>query len=120
VPVIGIVCRSARAAAVESRASMDELRALPDEWRRQLTGRKSPAADRIIDALFDNPVMAAAEMVTASGSTTAAAYAAIDRLVDAGILTEMTGRNRDRVWAATDALGELEELDRQIQAAMTA
>ena len=120
VPVVEIVCRSALAAAVASRASMDELRALPDEWRRQLTGRRSAAADRIIDALFDNPVMAAEEMVAASGSTTAAAYAAIDRLVDAGVLTEITGRKRDRVWAATDALGELEELDRRIQTAMTA
>ncbi|MFF2484866.1 Fic family protein [Microbacterium sp. NPDC058062] len=120
VPVIVIVCRSAVAAAVASRASMDELRALPDEWRRQLTGRKSAAADRIIDALFDNPVMAAEELVAASGSTTAAAYTAIDRLVDAGVLTEITGRKRDRVWAATDALGELEELDRRIQTAMTA
>ena len=36
-----------------------------------------------------------------------------------GILTEITGRKRDSVWAATDALGELKELDRRVQAAMT-
>lgn len=117
-PIIDIVTRSASAAAVESRVSIEELRSLPAEWRAQLPGRRSPTAERIIDALFDNPVMAADEMVLASGATTAAAYAAIDRLVDAGILTEITGRKRDRVWAATDALGELDELDRRIQAAM--
>ncbi len=118
-PIIDIVTRSARAAAIESRASIEELRALPAEWREQLTGRRSRAAERIIDALFDNPVMAADAIVAASGSATAAAYAVIDRLTDAGVITEITGRKRDRVWAATDALGELEQLDRRIQAAMT-
>ncbi|MFT4229942.1 MAG: hypothetical protein QM602_06610, partial [Microbacterium sp.] len=50
--------------------------------------------------------------------TPTAAYAAIDRLADAGVVTEITGRKRNRVWAAPDALGELEELDRRIQDAM--
>ncbi len=118
-PIIDIVTRSARAAAIESRASIEELRALPAEWREQLTGRRSRAAERIIDALFGNPVLAADAIIAASGSATAAAYAVIDRLTDAGVITEITGRKRDRVWAATDALGELEQLDRRIQAAMT-
>lgn len=117
-PIIGVVSTSARVAAVESRISMAQLRSLPTEWRALLSGRRSRAADRIIDALFDNPVMAADEIVDASGSVATAAYAAIDRLTDAGIVTEITGRKRDRVWAATDALGELDELDRRIQAAM--
>lgn len=117
-PIIDVVARSATAAAVESRASIDELRSLPAEWRAQVPGRKSPAVDKIIDALFENPVMDADGLIHASGVATAAAYAAIDRLVDAGILAEITGRKRDRVWAATDALGELEELDRRIHAAM--
>lgn len=118
-PIIEIVSRSARAAAMESRSSMDALRSLPAEWRRQLSGRTRPAAVRILDALLDEPVMNADELVAASGASTAAAYLAIDRLTVAGILTEITGRKRDRVWTATDALGELEELDRRIQAAMT-
>jgi len=118
-PISEIVARSARAAAVESRASIEQLRSLPAEWRAQLPGRKSLAAERIIDALLDNPVMSADEIVAVSGAATASAYAAIERLTDAGVITEITGRKRDRVWAAPDALGELEDLDRRIQSAMS-
>lgn len=117
-PIIGVVTRSSHVAAVESRVSIDELRALPDRWRSELTGRKSPVIDALVDAFFDNPVMRGDEIVTAAGSSATAAYAAIERLTDAGILTEVTGRKRDRVWTAPDALGELEDLDRRIQAAM--
>jgi Fic family protein len=117
-PIIDVITRSARAAAIESRESVNALRSLPAEWRALLHGRRSAAADRIIDAFFDNPVLAADEIIAASGTTVSASYAAIDRLTDADIVTEITGRKRDRVWAATDALGELEELDRRIHAAM--
>ena len=118
-PIVEIIALSARVASIESRVSMDELRALPAEWRKQLTGRRSPVAERVIEALLDDPVMSAEDIVAASGAPTSAAYNAIDRLTDAGIITEITGRKRDRVWAATDALGELDELDRRIQASMT-
>jgi len=45
-------------------------------------------------------------------------YAAIDRLVEAGVIREITGRKRDRVWMASGLLGELDDHDRRIQAAM--
>ncbi len=117
-PIIEVIARSAQAAAAESRTSMDALRALPREWRALLPGRMSPVAERIIDALLEDPVMRADEIAAVSGSPASAVYNAIDRLVDAGILTEITGRKRDRAWAATDVLGELDELDRRIQATM--
>ncbi|WP_290802897.1 hypothetical protein [Herbiconiux sp.] len=45
-------------------------------------------------------------------------YAAIDRLVEAGVIREITGRKRDRVWMAAELLAELDDLDRRIQQAM--
>lgn len=117
-PIVDVVIASTHAAAVESRTSLDTLRALPAEWRSLAPARAGSAVDRVIDALFDNPVMAADEILAATGGTAAAAYAAIDRLEDAGVISEITGRKRDRVWAAMDVLGELEELDRRIQLAI--
>lgn len=40
------------------------------------------------------------------------------RLQEAEIVTEITGRRRDRVWAATDVLAELDDLDACIRAGM--
>jgi Fic family protein len=117
-PIVDVIARSAMAAAVESRVSMEQLRGLPDEWRRLLSGRTSPVTERIIDILIAEPVVSAEDIAAAVDAPTSAVYNAIDRLTDAGIITEITGRKRDRVWVAMDALGELEELDRRIQAAM--
>ncbi|MEQ6896007.1 Fic family protein [Microbacterium sp. KR10-403] len=120
-PIIDVITRSASVAAVQSRASLDALRALPAEWRALLPRARADAAvDSVIAAFFDNPVMGADEVVTVTGVTPASVYAAIDRLVDATVLTEITGRKRNRVWAALDALGELDELDRRIHAATRA
>ena len=116
--IIEVVVESARIAAVESRISLEALRALPAEWRSLAPARAGSAADAIIEAFFDNPVLTADDALAATGGAPAAVYAAIDRLTDAGVITEITGRKRNRVWAAMDALGELEELDRRIAAAM--
>jgi hypothetical protein len=36
----------------------------------------------------------------------------------AGFIEEITGRKKDHVWAASDVMAELDNLDRRIQAAM--
>lgn len=117
-PIIDITVRAARVAAIESRTSIDALRELPAEWRSLVGARAGSAADRLVDAFLDDPVMSADEAAAAAGGAPAAAYAALDRLTEAGVISEITGRKRDRVWAATDALAELDDLDRRIQRRM--
>lgn len=56
----------------------------------------------------------------AAFGSTAAAYRAIDRLTSAGVIEEITGRKKDRVWVASEVMAELDDLDRRIQAAMHA
>lgn len=66
----------------------------------------------MIPAFYDHPVMAAAEIERRSGSSEQQAYRAIDRLEAAGLIQEITGRKRDRVWVAAELLAELDDLDR--------
>ncbi|WP_109209215.1 MULTISPECIES: Fic family protein [Microbacterium] len=117
-PVVEIMVRAAVAAAIESRASIEALRELPAEWRALVDASPGSATDRLLTALLDDPVMSAEDALTAIGSTAATAYAALDRLTDAGVIAEITGRKRDRVWAANDVIGELDDLDRRIQRRM--
>lgn len=79
--------------------------------------RAGSAAAALIQAFYDHPVMRADD-VEAVTSSTAAAYRAIDQLVEAGFIEEITGRKRGRVWAASEVMAELDDLDRRIQAAM--
>lgn len=117
-PLIDLFARSARAAAECSRDTIARLKAMPDEWAAELRPRAGSAAAALIHAFYDHPVMSADEIETRSGSVASQAYRALDRLTRAGFIEEITGRKKNRVWAASEALAELDELDRRIQAAM--
>lgn len=120
-PLILLFAHSARVAATASRDTIARLKAMPEEWRQDLKPRAGCAVEILIDALYDHPVMSAHEIDTAtSGTSTSQAYRVIGRLVDAGFLEEITGRKKDRVWAASEVLAELDDLDRRIQDAMKA
>ncbi|KGJ72067.1 oxidoreductase [Cryobacterium roopkundense] len=117
-PVVSLFARSARAAAECSRGTIARLKALPDVWAAELRPRAGSAAAALIQAFYDHPVMSAAEIEARSGSAASQAYRAIDQLTRAGYIQEITGRKKNRVWAASEALAELDDLDRRIQAAM--
>jgi Fic family protein len=117
-PLIDLFARSARAAAECSRESIARLKAMPGEWAAELRPRAGSAAAALIHAFYDHPVMSADEIEIRSSSVASQAYRALDRLTRAGFIEEITGRKKNRVWAASEALAELDELDRRIQAAM--
>jgi Fic family protein len=117
-PVIRLFARSALVAAREARTSIARIGELPSRWATDVAARREGAMARLLTALFDHPVMTAAEMERFSGVGAAQAYVLAGRLEDAGIVHEITGRKRDRVWVASDLLGELDDLDARIQAGM--
>lgn len=119
--LILLFAQSARVAATASRDTIARVKAMPEEWRHELKPRAGSAVEMLIDAFYDHPVMSVHEIDTAtSGTSTSQAYRVIDRLVNAGFLEEITGRKKDRVWAASEVLAELDDLDLRIQNAMKA
>jgi Fic family protein len=113
-----MIASSARIAAVEAGRTIDVLRGLPERWQTELGARSMSSAARLLPILFDDPVMNAAALEDALGGSQASTYAAIARLEASGIVREITGRKRDRVWAAVDVLAELDALDARIQKRM--
>ncbi|MDX2376754.1 Fic family protein [Microbacterium sp. LRZ72] len=116
-PLIDLFALSARAAAECSRETIAHLKAMPELWAAELKPRANSAAAALIQAFHDHPVMSTVEIEAAAGSPTAA-YRAIDQLVGAAFIEEITGRKKDRVWAASEVMAELDDLDRRIHAAM--
>lgn len=117
-PLIDLFSRSARAAAVCSRESIARIKALPDEWTGQVRPRAGSAVAALIPAFYDHPVMSASEIEDRSAASVPQTNKAIDQLEQAGLIQEITGRKRDRVWVAAEILAELDDLDRRIQAEM--
>ncbi len=117
-PLLELMLRAAAVAAEESRVSARRIRDLPHEWAERTDARRGSTAARLIPAFFDNPIMTVDGVERAAGATSQAVYTALARLEEEGIVHEITGRKRDRVWAASDLMGELDELDRRIAARM--
>jgi Fic family protein len=105
---------TARAAGLAA-AYLTQVELLQADWGDRLRKSSSPRADsvawRIIAALPAHPVITVAVAVAVTGRTKAVVGQAVGRLEDAGVLTRMSGGERNRVWEAAgllDLIGALE------------
>ncbi|MEQ6901086.1 Fic family protein [Nocardioides sp. YIM 152588] len=113
-PIVAHLAESAIAAAGAAAVSADHLASLPTVWRQAVPARRGSSVDRLLAGLLDHPILDIALAREVSGSTPIRTYEALDRLTDAGVLDEITGRGRNRVWVAADVMAELGELERRI------
>jgi Fic family protein len=87
---------------IRTRDALSELSAL---WRLRRKFRKRSAAARALDELHNYPVMTARRLGELLGISPPQVHQAIAQLEEAGILEERTGYARNRVYAASEALG---------------
>lgn len=92
--------------ASESIRRAEALLQLREEYRRRLQqSRASAALLALVDGLFERPSVSLAHAATLLGGVTpAAASANVRKLVDAGILAEVTGRKRDQRFVANEII----------------
>lgn len=95
--------------ASDAVANSQCILALQQRYREQLRKRKAKAtALAITDRLFLNPYVTATRLAERLGVSFPTIQAAIDRLVEAGILREVTGRQRNRIYCAEELLRTIE------------
>ncbi len=95
--------------------ALDNLRV--EMYMTLQSARSSALLLKLVDALFERPATTIGAATKLLGVTTASASANISKLVDANILTEITGRTRDRVYVARRILNLMG--DRTVTAART-
>ena len=106
---------SATTAASEARESGRALAALPEQWADMIHIRRSHSGTQaVLDVLLDTPVLTDTIAANAAGIHVNRAYTALDELEGAGIISEITGRKRDRVWQVDEVLDELDRLEERI------
>lgn len=101
-------------AAEESQKSAHRLRELPTEWAGMSRPRSGSAAERILGSLLDEPVISAESARRISGASAGSTSEALSRLEADGVLREITGRTKNKVWAAVDVTAELDDLQLRI------
>ena len=100
---------SAIIAAEESRVSAQRFRDMPSEWRAVVPARRGSGTAALIEALLHHPVITA-EIVDQVTGGSSQAYRALTQLETAGLIREVTGRQRNRAWIASDVAAELDDL----------
>jgi Fic family protein len=94
-----------RDSAVESGEKADRLLELRDRYHGSLHQARSSALTlKLVDRLFDLPLITVAGAAKELGLTPAAATQHVQRLLDGKILVEITGRKRDRQFLAPELL----------------
>ncbi|QCB98572.1 Fic family protein [Arthrobacter sp. PAMC25564] len=106
-PIVRSIAEASFAAVHNGRILVDDLEIVQVEWRGRISARRDSAAHRLVDVLLRQPVIGAA--AAQLGISTVNAQVAIDRLVDANILTQITDGRRNRIWLAKDVVQVLDE-----------
>lgn len=112
--LISYLAGAAEAAAVEAAVSAERLGQMPQNWRDLVRPRAKSSAARLIDGLLAAPVLNAQIAQQMTGSAAPRTYEAIEKLTAAGVLREVTGAARNRVWVASDVVNEIADLDERI------
>lgn len=84
--------------AITSLKDILTLKKECEEKRIYIMGRKVASAKTLLDYLFKKPVLDAEEISTATGLSIVSSYKLIDDFIKVGILKEMTGQKRNRIF----------------------
>jgi hypothetical protein len=101
---------------VQDAASFEEsAQMLQDEWRKRLDSvRASSATDLLLRSLPGAPVITATSAAALVGRSFNAVNDAIARLIDAGILRQITVGRRNRAFEAPEIIEAFTDLERQL------
>ena len=91
--------RGVIAVAGEAADTARRIQLLREQHRSAITeqlGRAAGNGHKVLDSLFDRPIVAVTDVQQMTGTTYAAANNLVSRLVTIGVLSEMTGYARNR------------------------
>jgi Fic family protein len=90
-------------------ANTQRLLALRENYRRILKGLgATPATYDLVDDLFKNPYVTASRFSERAGVSFPTAHNAIRKLMEAGLIREITGQSRNRIYLCEEILENLE------------
>jgi Fic family protein len=101
--------RGLAAQASDALTNSQRILALQQRYRQELHKRKASTTTlAVVDELFRNPYVTTTRLAERLGLSFPTVQTAIDRLVHAKILREVTGRQRNRIYCAEELLRAIE------------
>lgn len=108
-PIAAAAANASFAAISNRRLLVNDLDTVQKQWREQVKERRDSAANRLVSILLRQPVIDSSSAAAELGITTVNVQIAINHLVDAGILVQITNRKRNRIWVTKDVVRGLDE-----------
>jgi Fic family protein len=106
--IVATVAEASFAAVQNGRALLDEIQVAATSWDVRVRARRDSSVHRVKEYLLRQPVVNTKTVAAELGISEVAAQNAIDRLVDATVLTKISAGNRNRIWQAPDILAALD------------
>lgn len=101
-------------AAVAAQLLASDVEDLRATWMADADPRKGSAAVKLIDVVLRTPVFNFEAIRPLVPGTDRNVYGAIDRLAAAGVLVEVTGQGRNRIWFAPEMFALLERFEQSL------
>lgn len=102
-------------AAVDARSFEDRIEALQASWRERLGRvRTGSAVAELLERLPGTPIVTVNGVAALIGRSVTAANDAIERFVQAGILSQLTFGRRNRAWEAAEILDAFTDFERTL------
>lgn len=106
--IVSTVSEASFAAVDNGQRLVDDIEAVSARWNAEVVARADSSVHRLKGYLLRQPVINTKTVSSALGVSEVAAQTSIDKLVDAGVLTQASGRARYRIWQATEVLDALD------------
>ncbi len=107
-PIINVFADAAFDAVDNGRRLAREIQEARMRWQTLIPMRVGAGATRVMENLLEQPIVSRGTTSELLGTTPANAQLAINRLVEAGILSQLGSGKRNRIWQATDVVNALE------------
>lgn len=107
-PIINVFADAAFEAINNGRQLAREIQEARMRWQTLIPMRAGAGATKLMENLLEQPILSRSTAGEFLGTTPANAQLAIDRLVDAEILTQLGAGKRNRIWQAADVVSALE------------
>jgi len=107
-PIVELMATASFTAISNGRHLTADLAHIRARWGEQIDARQGAAAWRLADLLVRQPVVDSPTAQRELGLSTPAVNNGIDQLVEAGVLRKVSGKYRNRKWAAAEVLEALD------------
>jgi Fic family protein len=102
--IVRLTAEASFSSIANGRTLVSDLRSIREGWGDRVQARSDAAAWKVADMLIAQPIIDSLAVQELLGIPAMSANRAIERLVDDGVVKEVTGRYRDRIYEAKEVL----------------